>query len=63
VKIIEKAESLSEEPYPVGCKKLSGTIENLWRVRIGNYRIIYLVEEKIKIIKVTKIGHRKDVYD
>ena len=63
VKIIEKAESLSKNPRPVGSKKLSGTTENLWRVRVGNYRIIYLIEEEIKIVKVTKVSHRKNIYD
>jgi len=36
--------------------------ENLWRLRVGDYRIIYLIEDDIKIIEIRKIGHRKDVY-
>jgi len=63
VKIIDKAESLSLNLHPIGSKKLSGTTENLWRVRVGNYRIIYLIEEKIKVVKITKIGHRRNIYD
>ena len=62
VKVIKKAESLGENPYPSGCKKLRGS-ESLWRVRMGNYRIIYFVEEEIKVVKVTKVGHRKDIYE
>lgn len=62
-KILKKAASLSGNPYPVGCKKLSGLSESLWRIRVGNYRIIYIVQEEIKVVKVTKIGHRKDIYE
>lgn len=61
-RIIEKAESLGHNPRPEGSKKLVGSKEDLWRVRVGDYRIIYLIEEEIKIVKVTKIGHRKDIY-
>lgn len=61
-KIISKAESLSEEPYPFGCKKLRGS-ESLWHLRMGNYRIIYFVEEQVKVVKITKIGHRKNIYE
>lgn len=61
-RIIEKAESLEQDPRPEGSKKLSGIKEDFWRVRVGNYRIIYLIEEEIKIVKITKVGHRKNVY-
>ena len=61
-RIIEKAESLGNDPRPEGSKKLVGSKEDLWRVRVGDYRIIYLIEEEVKIIKVTKIAHRKDIY-
>ena len=61
-RIIEKAESLGNDPRPEGSKKLAGSKEDLWRVRVGDYRIIYLIEEEVKIVKVTKIGHRKDAY-
>lgn len=61
VKVIEKIQSLSINPLPEGCRKLSGE-ENVYRVRQGNYRIIYEIENKKLIILVLKIGHRKDVY-
>ncbi|KJV81264.1 addiction module toxin, RelE/StbE family protein [Rickettsia hoogstraalii str. RCCE3] len=60
--IIQKLEDLKITPLPVGIKKLSG-INNLYRLRIGNYRVIYQVEHKILLILVLKIGDRKEVYD
>ncbi len=61
--IIEKAESLEQDPRPEGSKKLAGTKEEFWRVRVGIYRIVYLIEDdEIKIVKITKVGHRKDIY-
>ena len=61
VKVIEKIQSLSTDPYPEGCRKLSGE-ENTYRVRQGTYRIIYEIENKKLIILVLKVGHRKDIY-
>lgn len=60
--IIQKLEDLKNIPLPGGIKKLSG-IDNLYRLRIGNYRVIYQVEHKILLILVLKIGDRKEVYD
>lgn len=53
--------SLSENPRPQGCKKLKGSV-NEYRLRIGNYRVIYTITDTILIITVIKIAHRKDVY-
>jgi len=61
-KIIDKAESLSEDPYPRGSLKLKGVKEELWRVRVGNYRILYQVDDSVEIIDVRRIGHRKNIY-
>jgi mRNA interferase RelE/StbE len=59
-KIIEAIQILSINPYPVGCRKLAG--EEAYRIRQGNYRIIYEVEGGKLIILILKIGHRKDIY-
>ena len=53
--------SLGIEPRPYGCKKLSGT-EDSYRVRVGDYRIIYDISERKVLVTVLKIGHRRDVY-
>jgi mRNA interferase RelE/StbE len=52
--------SLADNPKPQGCKKLKG--RDGFRVRVGNYRIIYDVNDKILIVDVMDIGHRKDIY-
>jgi mRNA interferase RelE/StbE len=63
VKRIGKAiDQLAQNPHPAGSKKLSGTQENLWRIRVGDYRIIYDIQEVLKIVEVKRIRHRKDVY-
>jgi mRNA interferase RelE/StbE len=61
-KIIEEITSLSETQRPTGCKKLKAQ-KNAWRIRIGNYRIIYEIEDKQLRILVVAIGHRKDIYE
>ena len=61
-KIIDKAESLAENPYPRGCLKLKGLQEELWRIRVGDYRILYQVDDSVEVIDIRKIGHRKDIY-
>lgn len=60
VKIREKILSLEDNPRPFGCKKLKET--EYYRLRSGNYRVIYSVDDKLKIAKVLSIAHRKDVY-
>jgi mRNA interferase RelE/StbE len=55
--------SLVEVPRPSGCKKLKGSSTDLWRIRVGDYRVIYSIDEEIKIIDIKKVGHRKDIYE
>lgn len=60
IRIIEKIRSLAEDPHPVGSKKLSG--QEKYRIRQGNYRILYQVKNEELIINVVKVGHRRDIY-
>jgi mRNA interferase RelE/StbE len=53
--------SLAIEPRPYGSKKLTGTA-NSYRVRVGDYRIIYDIFDREIVVSVLKIGHRKDIY-
>ncbi len=53
--------ALTDDPFPRGLRKLSG-YEDVFRVRVGRYRILYSVSDKKLIIIVLKIGHRKDIY-
>jgi mRNA interferase RelE/StbE len=62
-RIVKKARALLTNPHPPGCKKLVGVMSGtdaVWRVRCGNYRILYVVRS-MEIV-VLDIGHRKDVY-
>lgn len=59
--IVVALQNLEDIPRPIGCKKLKG-FKNLWRIRVGNYRIIYAIEDVILLVDVREIGHRKDVY-
>lgn len=60
-KIVEAIQVLAISPFPDGCRKLRGE-EDVYRVRQGNYRIIYEVIDSRLIVLVLKIGHRKDIY-
>lgn len=60
---ISKAiDELSVNPRPGGNKKLKGETEYIWRIRVGNYRVLYTIEDRIKIVEVRKVGHRKNIY-
>jgi mRNA interferase RelE/StbE len=61
-RVMSKIEELGFNPRPPGCKKLAGTAEKLWRIRSGNYRIVYSVEDEIKIVEVRSVGDRKNIY-
>ena len=52
--------SLEDNPRPKGCKKLSGRQE--YRVRVGDYRIVYAIDDDARTVKVTAVGHRGEVY-
>ena len=62
IKIVEKIESLAKNPFPQGSKKIKVSEEDLYRIRQGNYRVLYVVASEIKIVEVRRIGHRKDIY-
>ncbi len=53
--------SLADDPRPTGCKKLKG--RDGYRIRDGDYRIIYNIFDNILLIDVIALGHRKDIYD
>lgn len=59
--IITEVESLSSNPFPQGVKKLHGS-ESTYRIRIGNYRVIYEVYSNRLIIEIARVRHRKDAY-
>ncbi len=53
--------SLRENPYPPGAKMLKGNLVG-WRIRVGDYRIVYTIDEELKTITIVRVRHRRDVY-
>lgn len=61
LKIIDAVEKLSENPLPKGARKLKGT-QHTYRIRVGNYRVIYSLIHEVLVVEVIRAGHRKDIY-
>lgn len=68
-RLFEKIEGLADEPKPHGHKKLKNFAiagsgqDDYYRIRVGDYRIIYTIEDELVTVFVMKIAHRKDVYE
>lgn len=60
-RINEKILALRDDPRPVGSRKLTGELEG-WRVRVGDYRIIYQIDDKAQTVTIVRVKHRRDVY-
>ena len=60
-RIVRHIHSLADDPRPTGCEKLAAG-EDKYRIRQGNYRVIYSVDDQQRLVVVTKIGHRREVY-
>jgi mRNA interferase RelE/StbE len=60
-RLVAKIETLRDHPFPPGCRKMEG-VADAWRVRAGDYRVVYQVHRGILLILVLTVGHRKDVY-
>ncbi len=52
---------LAENPRPAGCQKIQGR-RNVYRIRVGDYRVIYTIEDKQRFVLVLEIGHRREIY-
>lgn len=60
-KLATAMRDLATEPRPTGCRKLVGS-ENDWRIRVGNYRVIYEIADEVRIVRIVRVRHRKDSY-
>jgi mRNA interferase RelE/StbE len=60
-RIIPHIRSLAEEPRPPGCRKLAGS-ENDWRIRVGDYRVVYEIDETARAVRVFRVRHRREAY-
>jgi mRNA interferase RelE/StbE len=61
-RIVPRLEQLATIPRPHGCKKLAGG-QDEWRIRVGDYRIVYEINDEGKRVDVTRIAHRREVYE
>jgi mRNA interferase RelE/StbE len=61
-RVDRKILALADNPRPAGCKKLKG-YKDLWRIRVGDMRVVYVIDDIAKIVAVTRIAHRRDVYE
>ena len=55
-------QQLSNNPRPNGCTKLKGKKQDYYRIRVGNYRVVYSIEDEILLVLVVQIGHRREIY-
>ena len=60
-RIVRKLEAPEDNPRPSGVEKLAG-VDDLYRVRVGTYRIVYAIRDRELVVIVVRIGHRRDVY-
>ncbi len=61
-RIIPKIEDLAKSPRPSGCRKIKGAFD-LWRIRVGDYRIVYSVSDTTRTVDVIRIRHRRNAYE
>ncbi|KAA0990443.1 type II toxin-antitoxin system RelE family toxin [Dyadobacter aurulentus] len=61
-KVLSAIQSLSENPRPFGYKKLVAS-KNINRIRIGDYRVLYLIEDTIRIVEISAVKHRREAYE
>ena len=61
-RVLGKRESLGVTPRPAGCRKLKGS-KDQWRVRVGDWRVVYIIDDVAKLVSVTRIAHRREVYE
>jgi mRNA interferase RelE/StbE len=61
-RVVTKIGSLADSPRPAGCRKLKDHHDQ-WRIRVGDWRIVYMIDDTTKIVRVTRIAHRSEVYE
>lgn len=61
-RLVPKIDSLAADPRPSGCRKLHG-YQDVWRIRVGDYRVVYIIDDDRKIVSITRVAHRREVYE
>ena len=60
-RVIAAIQALANNPRPPGCRKLAGSKHD-WRIRVGDYRVVYEIADQIRIVRVNRVRHRREVY-
>ena len=60
-RVVHRLESLRRNPKPAGVKKLKG-YKDQWRIRVGDWRVLYIVDDAARLVSITRIAHRREVY-
>lgn len=60
-RVITAIRALGANPRPSGCRKLAGTKQD-WRIRVGDYRVVYEIADEIRIVRINRVRHRSEVY-
>jgi mRNA interferase RelE/StbE len=60
-RVITAIKALATNPRPLGCRKLAGSKHD-WRIRVGDYRVVYEIADEIRIVRVNRVRHRREVY-
>jgi mRNA interferase RelE/StbE len=60
-RVIAAIQSLATNPRPPGCRKLAGSKQD-WRIRVGDYRVIYEIADELRLVRVNRARHRREVY-
>jgi mRNA interferase RelE/StbE len=60
-RLVTRIEALADDPRPPGSEKLAGSSE-LYRVRVGNYRILYAIDDAVRVVAIVRVAHRKLAY-
>lgn len=60
-RVITAIQALASNPRPPGCRKLAGSKSD-WRIRAGDYRVIYEIADEIRVVRINRVRHRREVY-
>jgi mRNA interferase RelE/StbE len=61
-RVIERIEALGEDPRPPGATALRGALKGLRRIRVGDYRVSYVVDDATRVVTIAEVGYRRDIY-
>jgi len=61
LRLLKRIETLAKDPRPAGVVKLEGAID-LWRIRVGEWRVVYRIDNRVRLVDITSIRHRREAY-